>query len=597
MRLGNITAIGETLYNMSINCILAQDYASAFNYLKVCIRIVEKMRLNDLRICNIAKLYGLLALASVRLSYEYDTSFYINTNRRFLAHIINSRTYKDEENRHKVFTGNDDELFLHYFVRGLLEEKNAKNEEALQFYKMAEVHCMKSVGNMFFSYVQLNVAMAGVYRKLGDEENALSMIDRAYAYATEKNYTDQMILLEAMRHGAEYNQQMVECGLERHTIDQFDDLLDKASMVVKNQDMSNHIEFISVWQNVLEIDNKTKEDLIKTAANSFMLNFNLDSFIHIKYDETSSEILFSEGPVELEQSDLKLLKAYFEKRKTGFVTAKIDKDYDDYGKILDIFGRDVLCSMVCTPYFEHEKLTNLFISCIYTKTSWNIENYRYFLNDSEANIYNLLLRQLLIAVDKIEYLNEIKHMNDALKQSSFTDYLTGLRNRNGLYDSFNRLLKKASRRKEALDLAVLYIDLDNFKYYNDTFGHDVGDLVLKEVAEILSITAKDSGFAIRYGGDEFLIILENAGKDEAMYKARFMLDTLISKNGYVDEINSFLGRRLEIKNEKKISCSIGVATAKNMTSDKDLSVLLKCADSSLYDVKHTTKNAIKFYEK
>jgi diguanylate cyclase (GGDEF)-like protein len=400
-----------------------------------------------------------------------------------------------------------------------------------------------------------------------------------------------------MRHGADYNQQMIECGLENHTIDQLDDLLDKASMVVKNHDMSNHIEFISVWQNVLEINNKTKEELISTAANSFMLNFNLDSFIYIKFTEKSTEVLFSDGHIELTESDLILLRNYFQKRKTGFVTAKIDKDYDDYGKILDIFGRDVLCSMVCNPYFEHEKLTSLFISCIYIKTSWNIENYKYFLNDSDANIYNLLLRQLLIAVDKIENLNEIKHMNEALKQSSYTDYLTGLRNRNGLYDSYNKLLKKASRRKIPLDLAVLYIDLDNFKYYNDTFGHDVGDLVLKEVAEILTITAKDSGFAIRYGGDEFLIILETASKEEAMYKARFMLDTLISKDGYVDEINSFLGRWLEIKDEKKISCSIGVATATNLTSDKDLSDLLKCADSSLYDVKHTTKNAIKFYEK
>jgi hypothetical protein len=132
MELGDINAIGETLYNMSINCILAQDYSSAFNYLKVCIRIVEKMRLNDLRVCNIAKLYGLLALASVRLSYEYDTSFYINTNKKFLDHIINSCTYKDEENRYKVFTGNDDELFLHYFVRGLLDARNGKNVEALQ---------------------------------------------------------------------------------------------------------------------------------------------------------------------------------------------------------------------------------------------------------------------------------------------------------------------------------------------------------------------------------------------------------------------------------------------------------------------------------
>ena len=322
----------------------------------------------------------------------------------------------------------------------------------------------------------------------------------------------------------------------------------------------------------------------------------LDSYIYIEYTENSARVLFSEGPVELKADELEILRAYFEKRKSGFVTAKIDKDYDDYRRILDLFGRDVLCSMVCNPYFENEKLDRLFISCIYIKTNWNVENYKYFLNENDANLFSLLLRQLLMAVDKIENLNEIKYMNEALKESSFTDYLTGLRNRNGLYDSFNRFLGEAYSCGDSLDVAVLYIDLDNFKYYNDTFGHDVGDLVLKGVANILNTTTSDKGLAIRYGGDEFLVMLVNVDKDVAMTKAQIILDALISKNGYETQICEFLGKQIEIKKEKKISCSIGVALATNLKSDKDLSELLKCADSSLYDVKHTTKNAIKYYE-
>lgn len=597
MRLGDVRAVGETLYNMSMNCILAQDYSSAFNYLKTCARIVEKMRLNDLRVCNIAKLYGLLALASARLSYEYDSNFYLNTNRKFLEHIISNCTYKDEDDNDRAFTGNDDELFLHYFVKGMLEEKNARYKEALKYYKRAKVHCVNSFGNKFFSLVQLRVAMANVYRKLDDEKNALLLIDEAYEYAKERNYTDQIQLLEDMKQGAEYNQQPVNCPLEEYTIEQIDELLEKASMVVQNQDMSNRIEFISIWQNILEINKKTKEELIRTAANSFMLNFNIDSFIYIKYYEERAEVVFGDSSVELDESQLELLRTYFEKRKSGFATSKIDKDYEDYKKVLDIFGMAMICSMVCNPYYEDEKLDSLFISCIYIKTNWNVEGYRYLLNATEANIFSLLLRQLLMAVDKIENLNEIEHMNEALKQSSFTDYLTGLRNRNGLYDSFNKILKDAKDCGNSLDLAVLYIDLDNFKYYNDTFGHDVGDLVLKEVSDILNNTASDRGFAIRYGGDEFLILLVNASKEEAMATARLTLDVLISKNGYVNEISSFLGKQVIIKREKKLSCSIGVAKATDISSGKDLSELLMCADSSLYDVKNTTKNAIKYYEK
>ena len=596
MKLGDIRAVGETLYNMSVNCILAQDYSSALKYLKAGVRIVEKMRLNDLRVCNMAKLYGLLALASARLSYEFDSSFYLNANKKFLAFVINKRTYKADDNKRKVFTGNDDELFLHYFVKGLLEEKHGKNEEALQSYRTAEKHCLVSLGNMFFSYVQLYVAMANVYRKLGDKTNELSMIDKAYAYAKERNYKEQMSLLENMRQGAEYNQEMVECPLENHTIEEIDDLIDKASVVMKNNDMSNQLEFVSVWQNVIEINDKTKEELIRTAANSFMLNFNLDSFLYIEFHEKSASILFNNSSVELNVNDLEMLRSYFEKRKSGFVTTKIDKDFEEYNKILDLFGIDLVLSMVCSPYFENEKLDSLFISCINIKTDWNVENHRYFLNEDEAGIFSLLLRQLLIAIDKIENLNAIRHMNEALKQSSFTDYLTSLRNRNGLYDSFNKLLGEANCSGVPLDLAVLYIDLDNFKYYNDTFGHGVGDLVLKEVANILNATANENGFAIRYGGDEFLIILVNVDKEEAMNKAQSILDDLVSKDGYANKISEFLGKEIEIKKEKKLSCSIGVAMMMNISSEKDLSELLMHADASLYDVKNTTKNAIKYYE-
>ena len=597
MNRGDIKAVGETLYNMSINCILAQDYSSAFNYLKVCVRIIDKMRLNDLRVCNIAKLYGLLALSSVKLAYEYDSSFYLNTNKKFLDHIINNRTYRDKDNKDRAFTGNDDELFLHYYVKGLLEENSGEYEKALQHYNRANIHCIASEGNRFFSFVQLYVSMAKVYRKLGDRENEQIMIEKAYEYAKERGYTDQMVLLMNMKQGADYNQKTVKCPLEKFTIEQIDALLDKASMVMQNQDMRNQIEFISMWQNILEIHNKTKDELIRTAANSFMLNFNLDTFLYIKFHEKSAEILFSDGSVELSENELEMLRSYFEKRKSGFVTAKIDKNYEDYIKILDIFGMDVLNSIVCSPYFENEKLDSLFISCIYTKTNWNLETYRELLNESEANLFSLLLRQLIIAVEKIENLNEIRHINVALKESSFTDYLTGLRNRNGLYDSFNKIIDEARSNEETVDLAVLYIDLDNFKYYNDTFGHDVGDLVLKEVASILNNSASDNGFAIRYGGDEFLIVLVNADKDEAMATARLTLDVLLSKNGYVNEISSFLGKQVVIKREKKLSCSIGVATATNVKSDKDLAEILKYADESLYDVKNTTKNAIKYYEK
>lgn len=230
------------------------------------------------------------------------------------------------------------------------------------------------------------------------------------------------------------------------------------------------------------------------------------------------------------------------------------------------------------------------------KANWNIDSYKYLLNEDEANIFKLVLRQFLIAIDKIENINKIKQINEALEQSSFNDYLTGLNNRNGFYDKINKLIAKSNEKEQSLNMAILYIDLDNFKYYNDTFGHDVGDLVLKETAKILRFSAGESGFAVRYGGDEFIINLLNSSKEEAMATARMVLDAILSKNGFVNEISSFLGRKVDIKREKMISCSIGVATEANVDSDDKLAELIQHADTSLYTVKHTTKNAVKFFD-
>ena len=84
-------------------------------------------------------------------------------------------------------------------------------------------------------------------------------------------------------------------------------------------------------------------------------------------------------------------------------------------------------------------------------------------------------------------------------------------------------------------------------------------------------------------------------KEEAIAMAKMTLDTILLKNGYVNEISAFLGKQVVIKRDKTISCSIGVSISTNVDSNSELSKLIKNADSSLYSVKHTTKKAVKFF--
>ena len=126
--------------------------------------------------------------------------------------------------------------------------------------------------------------------------------------------------------------------------------------------------------------------------------------------------------------------------------------------------------------------------------------------------------------------------------------------------------------------------------FNDTFGHDVGDLILKKIANQLREAAGTEGFAVRFGGDEFLIVLRTSDEAFCTNVAKNVLDEIHAHKGYQAEISEMLGQDVTIPAEKTVSASIGIAITPNITSDADISNALKRADTVLYKIKHSTKS-------
>src|SRR5690606_19643177 len=106
----------------------------------------------------------------------------------------------------------------------------------------------------------------------------------------------------------------------------------------------------------------------------------------------------------------------------------------------------------------------------------------------------------------------VKVDRQILERMAYEDSLTGLPNRNEMLRSFEKMSKNA-------EIAVLYIDLDQFKNINDTLGHHVGDLLVKEIADRLLPLLNDFQQIYRIGGDEFLVIMENGTEDDAILLA------------------------------------------------------------------------------
>ena len=173
---------------------------------------------------------------------------------------------------------------------------------------------------------------------------------------------------------------------------------------------------------------------------------------------------------------------------------------------------------------------------------------------------------------------EIQLFEKTVKASRF-DSLTGLYNRQSFDETLESEINRGKRHGK--ELSILFLDLDDFKEVNDSFGHQTGDEVLKQVAKIVLNEKRSEDLAARYGGEEIVVIMPETGK-----VASLVLAERIRKR--VEEMRiDFNG------NTVRLTISGGLASfPENATDAKSL---LKCADNALYTAKGSGKNGISFF--
>ena len=176
-------------------------------------------------------------------------------------------------------------------------------------------------------------------------------------------------------------------------------------------------------------------------------------------------------------------------------------------------------------------------------------------------------------------LKELEQSQAKADYLAYHDPLTGLYNRVSFEEYLAHTLLVS--KKELNPLALLFIDLDRFKVINDTLGHDIGDEVLNIVAQRLKNSLDDNTFISRWGGDEFVVILENiSSKEETDNIARTIVDTLKEP--------------MHIRNHHLITtASVGISLYPE--NGEDASTLIKHADSAMYLAKDMGKNTFEYY--
>jgi two-component system, cell cycle response regulator len=190
------------------------------------------------------------------------------------------------------------------------------------------------------------------------------------------------------------------------------------------------------------------------------------------------------------------------------------------------------------------------------------------------------LEELLLRLKRVIRERELTHertkMLEQLKELSITDDLTKLYNSRHFYQQLQNEIKKFYRYHRPL--ALLLIDIDHFKYYNDTYGHLEGDKILFKVAGLISSCLRVMDTDYRYGGEEFTVILPETSCDAALIVAERILRTI--RTAFFDENSG-----------TKITVSIGISEYGDGESMNDF---IKRTDKAMYIAKEKGRNCISF---
>lgn len=552
----NFDEICMTLINKSINAMLVSDYATAEKQLEVLISVAKELKLERLRLTTLSRIYGILALNHFYLGNLYRSYSFLSK----MQTVISPNKYYED----------DDEYFLNNFTQGLLLRKQGFLKNAEEYFQEALFHISKIKGSLKCFYPKFTLEYKKLLLQCKKDKEAEQITKMGYDYCKKNNLLYYLDIFEGKKVKKYY------FGDNLSQITWIIEAVRQEASIRSLNDKVDEINFINNFQEILtSLDDK--ENIIKNSMTLLENKFTIDYTLLISYDKNTIRILYSSKRIEIDNNKLDELKDILKVYENPIVSA----DEIRLNKYVEGIIEEQIKSLIYIPVIRDNKLKVSFL-CV-TKVDNDVVNNKIVLNTSNLRIINIAIKQLAETIQKIQW-------QEKLIESASTDMLTELYNRQYFYNKISSLINQSSKNNniENDDICLFYIDLDNFKYYNDTFGHTVGDSVLIWFGEILKFVVPKKSTVIRYGGDEFILLVQKCSEEDAKVIVNKIYESIRNKCGFKEKIAEILETSIEIPEKNLISCSIGIICNK-LNKNLNISKFVENADKSLYEAKRAGK--------
>src|SRR5438477_1352261 len=334
-------------------------------------------------------------------------------------------------------------------------------------------------------------------------------------------------------------------------------------------DRKRQMEEISIFHDVAKAltSSLNLDSILQTIMEKMAVFFRPDTWSLLMVDEQKDELYFAiavgDAADALKSIRLKVgegIAGWVAKHGESLLVPDVYRD-PRFAKRIDEMTKWETRSIICVPLKSKHRVLGVIqlINCA-------MESF----TDNEMFFLHALCDYAAIAIDNARAVEKIQEL-------TITDDCTGLYNARHLYKTLESEVYRSHRFN--YEFSVIFVDLDHFKQVNDTHGHLVGSKLLNEIGFMIKSHLRLIDYAFRYGGDEFVVLLPQTGKESALVVARRLRDNLRTSNFCAEE-----GLNLNVR------ASIGVATYPH--DAKTPQDIIRQADEMMYLVKNSSRDNI-----